>query len=115
EPVATVPMWRDCLQELQPDMQRQHVQWQMQEEDAPAVSAHPAMLRQILLSVLANAIEAMPHGGSLAIGWQAADGELRITVDDAGVGISEDARRALFRPFFSTKSGGLGIGLALAR
>ena len=115
EPVATVPMWRDCLQELQPDMQRQHVQWQLQEEEAPPVCAHPAMLRQILLSVLANAIEAMPRGGSLSIRWQAAGGELRMTVDDAGVGISEDARRALFRPFFSTKSGGLGIGLALAR
>jgi len=115
EPVATVPMWRDCLQELQPDMQRQHVKWQLQEEEAPPVCAHPAMLRQILLSVLANAIEAMPQGGSLAIGWQAAGGELLITVDDAGVGISEDARLALFRPFFSTKSGGLGIGLALAR
>jgi two-component system, NtrC family, sensor histidine kinase HydH len=36
-------------------------------------------------------------------------------VDDAGTGISEQARKALFRPFFSTKSGGLGIGLALAR
>jgi signal transduction histidine kinase len=36
-------------------------------------------------------------------------------VDDAGPGISEETRQALFRPFFSTKSGGLGVGLALAR
>ena len=115
QPVQTVPLWRDCLQELQADMHRQNVRWQLQGEEAPPVSAHPAMLRQILLSVLANAIEAMPHGGALDIGWRAADGELQITVDDAGVGISEDARQALFRPFFSTKSGGLGIGLALAR
>jgi two-component system sensor histidine kinase HydH len=73
------------------------------------------MLRQILLSVLANAIEAMPDGGPLAIGWCAEHGQLAMTVDDAGTGISEQARKALFRPFFSTKSGGLGIGLALAR
>jgi signal transduction histidine kinase len=73
------------------------------------------MLRQILLSVLANAIEAMPRGGPLEIGWRAEGQQLQMTVDDGGVGISEDARHALFRPFFSTKSGGLGVGLALAR
>jgi two-component system sensor histidine kinase HydH len=115
EAVPTAPMWRDCLQELQQEMDRQAVRWQLQEGEAPAVRAHPAMLRQILLSVLANAIEAMPGGGPLVIGWRPAHGRLEMTVDDAGTGISEEARKALFRPFFSTKSGGLGIGLALAR
>lgn len=114
-PVATAPMWHDCLSELQPQMLRQHVGWQVRGEQAPAVLAHPAMLRQILLSVLANAIEAMPHGGELEIGWTADRRELRMTVDDAGEGIGQEARKALFRPFFSTKNGGLGIGLALAR
>jgi two-component system, NtrC family, sensor histidine kinase HydH len=114
-PVATTSMWRDCLQELQPQMTRQHVLWQLQEGEAPEVLGHEAMLRQILLSVLANAIEAMPRGGPLAIGWNSQAGQLHITVDDVGTGVSEEVRQALFRPFFSTKSGGLGIGLALAR
>jgi two-component system, NtrC family, sensor histidine kinase HydH len=114
-PVATVPMWRDCLQELQPEMNRQHVVWQLQEGASPDVLAHAPMLRQILLSVLANAIEAMPRGGPLAIGWQAEGDRLQMIVDDAGSGVREEVRQALFRPFFSTKSGGLGIGLALAR
>ena len=108
-------MWRDCLQELQPEMNRQGVRWDLPPDAPPPVRAHPAMLRQILLSVLANAIEAMPGGGSLAIGWRSESGRLAMTVDDSGAGISEQARKALFRPFFSTKSGGLGIGLALAR
>ena len=115
ESVATTPLWRDCLQELQPEMNRQGVRWQLQPGEAPAVRAHAAMLRQILLSVLANAIEAMPRGGPLAIGWQPQHGQLVMTLDDAGSGVSEQSRKALFRPFFSTKSGGLGIGLALAR
>jgi two-component system sensor histidine kinase HydH len=114
-PVATKPMWRDCLQELQPEMTRQRVLWRLQEGEPPQVMAHAPMLRQILLSVLANAIEAMPRGGPLAIGWQQQEGQLHIMVDDAGSGVSEEVRQALFRPFFSTKSGGLGIGLALAR
>ena len=115
EAVAPAPMWRDCLLELQPEMERQGVRWQLQEGDAPAVRAHPAMLRQILLSVLANAIEAMPDGGPLTIGWRPEHERLEMIVDDGGTGISEEARKALFRPFFSTKSGGLGVGLALAR
>ena len=114
-PVETVPLWRDCLQELQPEMTRSGVSWQMQEGDAPPVLAHPAMLRQILLSVLVNAIEAMPRGGPLRIAWEAREGSLHMTLDDAGGGVGEETRQALFRPFFSTKSGGLGIGLALAR
>jgi two-component system sensor histidine kinase HydH len=96
-------------------MTRQGVRWHLQEGEAPEVLAHAAMLRQILLSVLANAVEAMPHGGPLAVGWQVQEGHLHITVDDSGTGVSEEVRQALFRPFFSTKSGGLGIGLALAR
>lgn len=115
EPVATAAMWRDCVQELQTEMDRCGVVWELQAGAAPAVIAHPAMLRQILLSVLANAIEAMPGGGSMAIGWVVADSQLHMAVTDTGVGVTEDTRHALFRPFFSTKSGGLGIGLALAR
>lgn len=113
--VPLTPVWLDCLAELQPDMRRHDVRWRMQDDDAPAVLGHPAMLRQILLSVLANAIEAMPRGGSLAIAWKQQEQYLCLTVDDEGVGISEGTRVALFRPFFTTKMGGLGIGLVLAR
>jgi two-component system sensor histidine kinase HydH len=115
ESVATAPMWRDCLEELQPEMDRSRVTWELQRGEPPEVIAHPAMLRQVLLSVLANAIEAMPQGGPVRIGWAEGDKQMRMSVIDAGTGINEETKRALFRPFFSTKSGGLGIGLALAR
>jgi two-component system sensor histidine kinase HydH len=115
EPVSTAPLLHDCLEELRTEMERSRVQWTVQPGPAPAVIGHPAMLRQILLSVLANAIEAMPRGGSITVAWTADESHLRITVTDTGIGISDATRLALFRPFFSTKSGGLGIGLALAR
>jgi two-component system sensor histidine kinase HydH len=115
EPVSTAPLLHDCLEELRTEMERSRVQWTVQPGPAPAVIGHPAMLRQILLSVLANAIEAMPRGGSITVAWSADESHLRITVTDTGIGISDATRLALFRPFFSTKSGGLGIGLALAR
>jgi two-component system sensor histidine kinase HydH len=114
-PVAPAPLWHDCVRELQSEMNRQGIGCELQEGGAPEVRGHAAMLRQILLSVLANAVEAMPEGGPLVIGWFQHAGQLHMTVDDSGTGITEEARRALFRPFFSTKSGGLGVGLALAR
>lgn len=115
EPVALRPLCEDCLRELHSDLVRQGIHTQWPDSEAPVVHAHPAMLRQILLSVLANAIEAMPAGGHLSLDWRTLHGQAELLVTDTGTGVDEAVKLALFRPFFSTKSGGLGIGLALAR
>jgi len=73
------------------------------------------MLRQIMVSIVANAIDAMPHGGDLQVTWVVQGPALNISVTDSGIGLHDEVRQALFRPFFSTKSGGLGIGLALVK
>lgn len=115
EPVSLRPLCEDCLHELRSDLARQGIRTQLPTDTGPVVHAHPAMLRQILLSVLANAIEAMPNGGTLSLAWRADNGQGELLVTDTGTGVDEAVKLALFRPFFSTKSGGLGIGLALAR
>ncbi len=115
ELVRPAQVLRACLQELQPEMTRRGVQWTMPEGEAPGVRAHTAMLRQILVSIIANAIDAMPSGGNLVVTWAPVGHMLTVQLRDTGVGIDEKARAALFRPFFSTKSGGLGIGLALVK
>lgn len=104
-----------CLHEMAPEMDRRGIRWSMSSEVAPAVLAHTAMLRQLLISVIANAIDAMPDGGDLTIAWRTTAKQLRLQILDSGTGMSEDTKNALFRPFFSTKSGGLGLGLALVR
>ena len=109
------PVIRACLQEMVPEMNRRGIQWSMPAEQAPAVQAHTAMLRQILVSILANAVDVMPQGGSLAVLWTAHADTLALQIIDSGPGVAADMRNALFRPFFSTKSGGLGIGLALVK
>jgi two-component system sensor histidine kinase HydH len=91
------------------------IRWTVPAEEAPAIQAHTAMLRQILISLLANAIDVMPEGGDMAIHWTEHAGFLKLQLIDSGPGLREDVRNALFRPFFSTKSGGLGIGLALVK
>lgn len=115
ERVRLVPVIRDCLEELAPEMTRRAIRWSVSEADAPDVQAHTAMLRQIMVSIVANAIDAMPHGGDLQVEWAVQGAAITVTVTDSGLGIHEDVRQALFRPFFSTKSGGLGIGLALVK
>ena len=115
EAVALGPLVRDCLEEMGPEMLRRAIQWQAPETDPGPVRAHPAVLRQIVLSLIANAIDAMPEGGELVATLQGAGPRCALRLTDTGHGLTDDVRQRLFRPFFSTKSGGLGIGLALAR
>ena len=115
ETVWPTQVVQECLHEMAPEMTKRSIRWTTSEQPAPAIQAHTAMLRQILISILANAADVMPEGGDLAVTWESAGTMLNLCVTDSGPGIREDVRQALFRPFFSTKSGGLGIGLALVK
>jgi signal transduction histidine kinase len=115
ELVLPSPVIRACLDEMAPEMNRRGIHWTVEQEEAPGIQAHTAMLRQILISILANAIDVMPDGGDIAVRWSSGDHMLKLQIMDSGPGIQDDVRQALFRPFFSTKSGGLGIGLALVK
>jgi two-component system sensor histidine kinase HydH len=115
EMVLPSPVIRACLAEMAPEMNRRGIHWTLEPEEAPGIQAHTAMLRQIVISILDNATDAMPDGGDIAVRWHSDARTLTLQIIDSGPGIQEDVRQALFRPFFSTKSGGLGIGLALVK
>ena len=115
EAVALGPLVRACLEEMGAEMMRRNIRWQAPEHDPAPVRAHPAMLRQIVLSLIANAIDAMPDGGEITATLQQTGARCVLRLTDTGHGISDEVRQRLFRPFFSTKSGGLGIGLALVK
>jgi two-component system, NtrC family, sensor histidine kinase HydH len=113
--VDLVPLVRDCLEEMGPEMMRRQIRWHAPESASSQARAHPAMLRQIVLSIIANAIDAMPGGGELEAGVRESAAGYVLHITDTGHGITDEARQRLFRPFFSTKSGGLGIGLVLVK
>jgi two-component system, NtrC family, sensor histidine kinase HydH len=115
EPVPLAPLMRDCLQEMRAELLRRKILVVMAQSLDLQVMAHPAMLRQIVLSIIANALDAMEHGGQLNIRWQQMGSQVVLTLADNGAGISPEIRHQVFRPFFSTKSRGLGIGLALVK
>lgn len=115
ESVPLAALMHDCVEEMHSEFQRNRVDIVMHAWPDLNVLAHPAMLRQIALSIIANALDAMAQGGQLTIGWQQKQAQAELTVSDTGTGISQEVRQRVFRPFFSTKSGGLGIGLALVK
>jgi len=81
----------------------------------PEIPADPDLLARAVGNLVANALEAMPGGGTLRLCTAASDGTVRIEVADDGPGITEEQRTRLFVPYFTTKKGGTGLGLAIVQ
>ncbi len=80
----------------------------------PRIYGDSAQLRQVVVNIVVNAIQAMPDGGGLTITTASQDNEVILRIEDTGVGMSEDVRKQVFLPFFSTKDVGQGTGLGLS-
>jgi signal transduction histidine kinase len=81
-----------------------------------SVKGDEIFLRQALINLLQNSVEAMPRGGNLTVKSspsRGAEGFLDISISDTGHGISEDVKNKVFLPFFTTKEKGTGLGLAI--
>jgi signal transduction histidine kinase len=70
-------------------------------------------IKQALRNVISNAVEAMANGGTLTVGTRVGRRAVCIFVQDTGAGITEEIRRKMFSPFFTTKARGTGLGLAV--
>jgi len=79
----------------------------------PAVPVDADLLKQALMNLIQNGIEAMPAGGTLGVRLEAREPWLLIAIADSGEGIAEADRRRIFDPFFTTKKEGTGLGLAI--
>ncbi|MGH9944600.1 MAG: sensor histidine kinase, partial [Pyrinomonadaceae bacterium] len=72
-------------------------------------------LREVLVNMVFNAVDAMPAGGTLTLSADEADGAVVITVKDTGMGMSDEVRSRIFDPFYTTKGkAGMGLGLAVS-
>ncbi|MGE4424497.1 MAG: ATP-binding protein [Pseudodesulfovibrio sp.] len=85
------------------------------EPDLPAVELDPDRLVQALLNIGINGIQAMETGGRLALRARRIGPDLVIKVEDTGQGIAEENLATVFDPYFTTKSQGTGLGLAVVR
>jgi signal transduction histidine kinase len=84
-------------------------------DEVPHVLADPSQLEQVFLNICLNACQAMgPAGGRLTVRSRVTEGRVTVDVEDTGPGIPENVRPNLFKPFFTTKREGNGLGLAIS-
>jgi two-component system sensor histidine kinase HydH len=79
------------------------------------VMADERLLKQAVLNLMLNGVQAMPNGGELIMGVSNHDQEARIDVIDTGTGITPDSMSRIFDAYYSTKKSGTGLGLAMTR
>ncbi len=107
---------RDLVALLAPQARRQSVELEVRLQDGPLpVRGFPDRLRQAFLNVAVNALEAMPRGGRLRLEARREGAWARVAVRDSGPGIPSAALPRVYDPEFTTKDGGSGIGLHVAR
>jgi two-component system sensor histidine kinase PilS (NtrC family) len=93
------------------------VRMDVQAEPGAGIDGAAGQIRQVVWNLVRNAAEAMPHGGNIQVRVEReeqshGDPVTVLSVSDSGVGISREDRERIFEPFFSTKRGGTGLGLA---
>ena len=79
------------------------------------INADPEQLGRALQNLLLNAIDAMPQGGQLTVRTRRTGGAVHLEVSDTGEGLTEEERRRLFTPYYTTKQHGTGLGLAIVQ
>lgn len=79
-----------------------------------AIECDPEQLKQVLLNLMINAIQAMPQGGEVVVSALSRNGKAVIEVMDQGYGIEAEHMERIFDPFFTTKESGTGLGLSVA-
>jgi PAS domain S-box-containing protein len=118
QPLALNDVIREVEHMIRSELILRHVQLTLELAEAlPDVSADRVLLQQVILNLAINAIEAMQHrpvtGRQLVIRTSAAGHDVLTSVRDCGTGIRPEHMNRLFDAFFSTKPGGLGIGLRI--
>ncbi|HUS35190.1 MAG TPA: ATP-binding protein [Verrucomicrobiae bacterium] len=81
----------------------------------PAAKLDPSQIKQVLVNIIKNAMQAMNRGGELTVQTGATPDNVWVSVSDTGCGIPEDQLNRIFAPFFTTKKKGSGLGLMIVQ
>lgn len=109
-------MINDVLDLLRPQLTTNDVDVQLALGSQPVyASVDDSSMRGALMNLMLNAIEAMPHGGTLSIAANQTDETLRLEITDTGTGMGEEEVKKILEPFYTTKERGLGLGMPYAK
>jgi signal transduction histidine kinase/putative methionine-R-sulfoxide reductase with GAF domain len=114
--VEGTSIFEETLQLLRPQIEKQGIVVQKEFQTLPPILMDREQIKQVILNLLLNAVQAMPKGGHLVLKGQIPKDEqwVKLLIQDSGVGIPPEDINKLFDPFFSTKEGGIGLGLSIA-
>lgn len=119
QPSAEPQVVGDLLDEvacfMRADATRRHVAIEVQADPGACAHADPRLVRQALLGLVRNALEAVPEGGRIDLRAGVDASRVSVDVIDSGPGVPAGMEEAVFEPFVSTKPQGTGLGLAVAR
>src|ERR1051325_132028 len=105
----TRPRWKDRAQ-----ASNIHINLNLQINTHASIMGDPSELREVLVNMVFNAVDAMPEGGRLTLSAEEVNDSIAISVSDTGMGMNHDIRSRVFDPFFTTKGkAGMGLGLAV--
>jgi len=110
------PVFDETLQLLRPRLERDRISVHREFDALPPITLDRDQIKQVVLNLLINAIQAMPEGGRLDLSARVSGDSLwmKLSIRDSGMGIPPEDLGKLFDPFFSTKEGGIGLGLSIA-
>jgi signal transduction histidine kinase/CheY-like chemotaxis protein len=106
----TRPRWKDDA-----EANGVHIKLNVLPQSGTYVLGDASELRDVLINMVFNAVDAMPEGGTLTLAAEERDEKVLITVNDTGTGMTPDVRARVFDPFFTTKGiEGMGLGLSVS-
>ena len=108
-------IFEETLQLLRPQIEKQQILVQKDFQPLPSILMDREQMKQAILNLLLNAVQAMPKGGHLALKGHIPEDNrwVQLSIQDSGMGIPGEDIDKLFNPFFSTKEGGVGLGLSI--
>jgi len=113
DPVELGALVSHVLDLLGGDAERRGVTLERRLAPGLVVRADDGRLRQVVMNLTLNALEASPRGGRVTLALAAAGQACALTVDDTGKGVPVELRERIFEPFFTTKAQGTGLGLPI--
>jgi two-component system sporulation sensor kinase A len=93
----------------------ENVQILEQTENKPEIEIDIDKMKRVFVNIIRNAIDAMPEGGRLIVKSKETNGNLEISFSDSGCGMSKQILQKIWTPLFTTKTNGIGLGLAICK
>lgn len=117
ERIRLANLFNQALYFCQYLIEKKEIETVMKVDQGIFLNCYPNQLSQALVNLITNAIQAMEQGGRLNVEGKMDDGMIVIVVSDTGKGMSEEVKKKVFEPFFSTRKndGGVGLGLTIVK